>query len=678
MRSFVLKLAWLLVLAQFVGLLLWSWHEVDRASLTWDFANYFQPWYQIAHGHLLPRNTFQGGYYFFQNDGEFLVYLLAPLYWIFPNHMVGYLWLQDAAIAGASAVCLRWVTQLVEWRPDANRRQQAIASLCWLMTAAFLVLNPWTYWVASFDIHMEPFAILFVLLGLRALLARRRTVAVWFVLTLMCGAASTLFALGAGCTALVAIWWARRRPESDGLGLILPVGGRGSHSPGKSSRTGTSSRSGWREYAPALIVSAVAAAWLPLLDVLGATKGSPSQGYAYLIKGYPPNGHPSVLRVMLAAIEHPAEPLRVIATHGWNIWANISPDGLFGILSVAGFFMSVPTLLVNNLLKIQGFSYPSFQNYVMYPFIALGSVGIVALLLRRRRLWPLGCVLAAVMMINLGGWFSTWFFTTANRWVLIDPTAAALVKSVAHDASAQDEVVSSQGFIGLFAGRRDVYSLSGPVIVPVRSKTIWFVFSASQGIETANQDETVHAVTQVQMLPGAQMLDSTDGVWVLRWHPPRGWRTVRLAVPGDPTPAWLTPGSAGRSVTAGPPISWHVTSTGAAGSVLANDYWPEQPGRYVARISYVASAPVTLGVWNQSTQTMITSRLVQGGGVRRSASIIFTLSGGPPPVAGPAGSGLFRFAAIPASSVPTVSVVVGNPSRARVSVWWESVGPVRR
>jgi uncharacterized membrane protein len=84
------------VAAQLAVLLAWSRHLAARASLSVDFATYYQAWYEVAHGDLLARTSLHaGGFPFLQNDGELLVYLLAPLYWVFPDHIVGLLWLQD-------------------------------------------------------------------------------------------------------------------------------------------------------------------------------------------------------------------------------------------------------------------------------------------------------------------------------------------------------------------------------------------------------------------------------------------------------------------------------------------------------------------------------------------------------------------------------------------------------
>ena len=72
-----------------------------RFSLTPDFAQYQQAWYLIAHGHLNPYDT-MGSFVFWQNHGEFVMWPLALLYWVWP-HGITLLWLQDTAVVGAEA-----------------------------------------------------------------------------------------------------------------------------------------------------------------------------------------------------------------------------------------------------------------------------------------------------------------------------------------------------------------------------------------------------------------------------------------------------------------------------------------------------------------------------------------------------------------------------------------------
>ena len=75
----------------------------------------------------------------------------------------------------------------------------------------------------------------------------------------------------------------------------------------------------------------------------------------YLV-GASTQGRLPLLRVAGHALLHPTTVITVIASHALNLWANAAPDGLLGLLSGPGFFLSAPTLLENSLLKGQDFS----------------------------------------------------------------------------------------------------------------------------------------------------------------------------------------------------------------------------------------------------------------------------------------------------------------------------------
>src|SRR5262249_45434638 len=80
--------------------------------LTWDYATYNQPWFLVAHGHLNPYSTVSR-LPFWQNDGEFMPWVLAPLYWVARSDLV-LPWAQDASIAGAELVAFVWLCDLAK------------------------------------------------------------------------------------------------------------------------------------------------------------------------------------------------------------------------------------------------------------------------------------------------------------------------------------------------------------------------------------------------------------------------------------------------------------------------------------------------------------------------------------------------------------------------------------
>ena len=100
--------------------------------------------------------------------------------------------------------------------------------------------------------------------------------------------------------------------------------------------------------------------------------------------------------VVSGLIHHPVSALRTLTSHSWNLWANTSGAGFIGLFTALGAFMAIPTLLLNNFIDVQNFSYPTFQNIPEFIYIALGTVGLLALddsapqeLAYRTRSWQL-------------------------------------------------------------------------------------------------------------------------------------------------------------------------------------------------------------------------------------------------------------------------------------------------
>lgn len=94
---------------QWAGFLVWSVILYQRYGLTADFAQYHQSWVKIAHGDLNPYDTV-GGFPFWQNHFELIVWPMSVLYWVWP-HDINLLWIQDSCVVATelvAALCLSW------------------------------------------------------------------------------------------------------------------------------------------------------------------------------------------------------------------------------------------------------------------------------------------------------------------------------------------------------------------------------------------------------------------------------------------------------------------------------------------------------------------------------------------------------------------------------------------
>lgn len=175
---------------QLLVLLVWSGLLAARHTQTGDFAGFFQSWYLIGHGDLIPPGWFQA-------QAILIQWPLALLALAWP-HPVTLLVAQDLAIVGAELVAYLWICDLVAEREDVPVTRYSLTGL------ALLALDPWIYWSASWDYHSEPIGTLFAVLAARDLFRGRRIAALWCFLTLLSGLITAPYLVGLGISLLVA------------------------------------------------------------------------------------------------------------------------------------------------------------------------------------------------------------------------------------------------------------------------------------------------------------------------------------------------------------------------------------------------------------------------------------------------------------------------------------------
>src|SRR5262249_44781270 len=137
---------------------------------------------------------------------------LALLRFIWPAS-IDLLIVQDLALAGSGLVALRWGLELLQSHWPGGERQSGLVGAGLL---AILLLNPWTYWTASFDFHFQPLACFFVLLAGRDVWAGRRRAWWWVAAVLLCGDVAATYV---GALGLAAIF-AGHRTRRTGICLV--------------------------------------------------------------------------------------------------------------------------------------------------------------------------------------------------------------------------------------------------------------------------------------------------------------------------------------------------------------------------------------------------------------------------------------------------------------------------
>jgi len=494
----VRRLAWAMSILLAIGLFAYSLHIYRHFDLTTDFAIPNQAWSQIAHGHLNPYSTLNPfnyphyGYPFWQDHFELIVWPLALLWFVYP-HSIDLLVVQDVGLAGSVLVATLFLVDLLEVRWEHRARNRSASRLPVALAVGglvALVINPWIYWSASFDFHLEALATLFLLLAARDLWSgRNRRALVWVVLVLLCGnvSATYLFALGI-CAVLT-----RRDLRLKGVGLMV-----------------------------------IGLVWAEGVGAIGGGTGTLIAGnYGYLAH-MPAGSTPSNLDIVTGALLHPSTPFHMLTSRSVNMYRILASSGIIGVATPLGFGVTFVVMLSNELNASPVFSAPlsSFQNLPMVFFVLIGTVQLLAwFCTRRARLWRWAAVVVAIgLSVQCVVLSAVWTPRARTSFLVVNgPTAAALAR-VEPGIPSGDEVVASQGIVGRFGNRAYVYPFldlgGGGQAIPLHGVPVTFVLTP-HGIEYASAADTATAVAHLEAL-GARRIPAGPGVVALRWTPPSG------------------------------------------------------------------------------------------------------------------------------------------------------------
>src|SRR5579875_579848 len=321
----VLTVGRALIVCQLAWLMAFSTVQWQRGALTRDFSIYNQARWLLAHGNFNPFSTPMGIPYW-QNHGEALMWVLAQVTRL-PPHSLWLLYTQDFSIAGAGWVLASWARAIAH----STQWASALASICLSLAIALLLLNPWVYFAAAWDFHMEPIGVLFAALCAYSLYRGRIKHAwVWALFALSAGDVVCLFVIGAS------------------LGAVLA---------GKQRK--------WAAW-----IGACALLWLVVLTLAHANKGSGLQGgFAYLAGPISSLHAPSIEQIAVGALTHPARTLSNLWAKRLDIWANIAPSGVLGALTPWGLPMVLLDTGPSLLYKGNLFAAPGYQNIATYFFV---------------------------------------------------------------------------------------------------------------------------------------------------------------------------------------------------------------------------------------------------------------------------------------------------------------------
>ncbi len=506
---------------QAVVLIVYSAHLYSHFDLTLDFAVENQAWSQIAHGDLNPYMTINAhnyphyGYPFWQDHLALITWPMALLALVFPSSFT-LLVVQDLALAGCTVVVALFARDVIVVTPWGNENESGPAhgrpprwERAWdrgwvpalgLGAIAIALINPWIYWSASFDFHIEALATLFALLVARDLWNRRLLRSLWWVVALLlCGNVAGTYLVGIGIFALLTI----RRRDLRVPGIALVVGG--------------------------IAVSAI-------MSAVGGAEGTLiGYNYAYLAH-VTPGTSASTGAIVRGIVTHPGTPLHMVWSRVHLLYLQLASAGLIGVLCPLGFGMSVVVLLENALNGSPVFSSQTsaFQSLSVYAFVVVGTVMVLLWLGHLR--WPgrrvLASVVAVAVLVQVVVLAAIWIPRANTQFAVVGGPTSATLSELQPKIPDGAEVVVSQGVIGRFADRRLVFPFldiaNGGQIVPVFGPGPVVVVLTDAGIEYATTAGTATAVAYLRSI-GAHELTSKNGVHAFLLHPAA--RTTRLVFP---------------------------------------------------------------------------------------------------------------------------------------------------
>jgi uncharacterized membrane protein len=507
---------------QAVVLIVYSAHLYSHFDLTLDFAVENQAWSRIAHGDLNPYMTINPhnyphyGYPFWKDHLELITWPLALLALVFPSSFT-LLVVQDLALAGCTVVVVLFTRDVLVAAPAsdggvtagrgharrswwAQRWDRGWVPALGLGALVVALINPWIYWSASFDFHIEPLATLFALLVARDVWNGRMRRSLWWVVALLlCGNVAGTYLVGIGVFALLSI----HRRDLRIPGIALTAGG---------------------------ILASV------LVSAVGGAEGT-LIGYNYAYLAHVTPGTPAGTGAIIAGIvSHPGTPLHMIWSRAHLLYLQLAAGGLIGVLSPLGFGMSLVVLLENSLNGSLVFSsqISAFQSLSVYAFVLIGSVMVLLWLGRRR--WSgrrlIASLVAVAVLVQVVVLAALWIPRARTQFAVIDGPTAATLAQLQPKIPDGAEVVVSQGVIGRFANRRLVFPFldvdSGGQIVPVYGSGLVVVVLTDAGLEFSTPAGTATAVNYLRSI-GAREIRSSNGVQAFVVHPKAG--TTRLMFP---------------------------------------------------------------------------------------------------------------------------------------------------
>jgi hypothetical protein len=635
---------------QFAVMAVWSDVQYSHFALTKDATTYIQAFHLISHGDLDPFSS-TAGYAFISDHFQLTAWPLSLLDRLGPQGLM-VLWAQDLFVVLAGAAAFAWMRHIVSGRPI---RQGSVLTSNVVLGVGLLLLvaDPWTYWAIAYDIHIESFALVFlVLAAFEFSRGNDRRAWIWVLVTVLSGDVAATYVAALGISALLAARFARNEHRV-------------------SYRTG-------------LLLLGVAVVWTVFVAIVGGNKGSTlfaTYGFLAVAAGAAVPPRLGFLHFLEGVAKHPGNLVNALWRTRVNIYATVAPTGWVGTFTAWTFGVPGLVLLENGLEKNVHFSFPSYQSLPVYVF---GPVGIVVILVwaagRFRLPRLIGIAIVAVLTTNVILWAAIWIPDAVPTWLSVSGAQASVLSDALRQIPGSAEVVVSQGVAGPFANRADIHPLQGlRAPIPVSGTSVFFVLAPGAGIETVPVNEALETIYSVAGPLHATLIAHGAGVWAFRWHRPLAVHAVQFATQPPTLAAWTLPSVAGRYDLSGAEPSWRVFSNGSEGYLVYGDYWTEATGHYVATVALSTATPVNVEVWNATTNHLIVRWTVSSTNGQAAVVLPFDYSHSVLRPGGFAGFGPFSARRqAPPSPLDELEIRVWTPAGGHTDVYTVGLAPTLR
>lgn len=559
---------------QFIVLLALSLEIWRRDALTWDFSIFAQAWTLIGRGILNPFDSVMGILYI-RNHFELIMWLAALFYPIFHSAFT-LLVIQDFFAAASSLAAFIWILKMVYWRVNSV----VVSRLLLGLSLCILLLNPWVYWVNGFDFHWQTTATFFAIITAFHLYHREeghpKIALISALLTWTTGDVCVTYIVG------IAL-----------LGLLIPK----AH----------------RKMSLFLLVSSLVYFLLIShfhLNTSGIVGG--------ILSSFPGKArNTSVIELLIMLLTHPGIVAEKIG-HKWvDIYSNIMPSGLVGVLSPYALGLSLPVIIENNLAQGQVFAAPTFNSYPLYPFVAVGSIHLIVSGWRwiaKRRPYAANLMtylFVAFAALNALGWFLVWMPAYSSHWITVTRQQGQELSRLSHNISPKDEVVASQGIMGRFAEREYAYGIDGPGDFPINAENTVVLIAPYNGTETASPQQSLAMIDYLLRCPRARLLGVYDNIWEFKVDDNGRGHILRLPGSVPMVPAGELKSAVGkRAWLKGVPV--YESEGDAMGYVTYGNYYRLDKGRYAANVRLNSEGTVKIEVWNATDGKCIARRTVTG------------------------------------------------------------------